>query len=325
MKADAIGGYLELELPRNGTEFHRDAQRFQSSRAALLALLRSCRPAAIWMPWYICDSMIEPVAMAGIPVKRYEIDERLRVKSAALADHEWLLYVNYFGICSDGVDDVLSRFPQDRVVIDNAQAFFAAPRDCAANVYSPRKFVGVPDGGYLITNRAVPEPTDTDHGSLQRFSHLLQRIDGGAEAGYADYAAAEENLKRQEPARMSALTRSILGSIDYADVRTKRVANFKRLHEKLGHRNTFPITPGDGDVPLCYPYSAYSPATGSGDLHASLIAQRIYTPRYWPDVAADKSTPEFEAQLARTTLFLPCDQRLSSTQLDGMAQLVLDR
>jgi hypothetical protein len=262
--------------------------------------------------------------MAGIPVRRYEIDERLHVRSATLADDEWLLYVNYFGISSRGVHDVLARFPRERVVIDNAQAFFAQSRDCAATVYSPRKFVGVPDGGYLITDRAVPEPTEIDTQSPHRFSHLLHRIDAGPEAGYADYTAAEESLKRQQPRRMSRLTQRILSGIDYADVRARRIANFSYLHEKLGHRNAFPIELADGDVPLCYPY-----ANGAGDLHATLIkeliAKRIYTPRYWPDVAADESMPEFEAQLARTTLFLPCDQRLSSTQLDDMTQLVLAR
>jgi hypothetical protein len=125
MNTEAIGGYLELELPREGTEFHRGALRFQSSRAAFLALLRTCRPTAVWMPWYICESMVEPVMMAGIPIKRYEIDERLRIKSAEPADGEWLLYVNYFGISGNNVEDVLDRFPRTRVVIDNAQAFFA--------------------------------------------------------------------------------------------------------------------------------------------------------------------------------------------------------
>ncbi|MFM0740385.1 hypothetical protein PQQ51_24350 [Paraburkholderia xenovorans] len=320
MNADAIGGYLELELSRDRTELHRDALRFQSARAALLALLRACRPSAIWMPWYLCESMVEPVLMAGIPIRRYEIDAQLRVKSVTLADGEWLLYVNYFGISGRSVDDVLARFPRDRVVIDNAQAFFAAPRECAATVYSPRKFVGVPDGGYLVTNRAVPEPAEIDLTSSQRFAHLLQRIDAGAESGYADYTTAEESLKRQEPKRMSRLTQRILSSIDYADVRARRVAHFAYLHEKLGHDNAFPVEPADDNVPLCYPY-----LNNAGHLQAKLISKRIYTPRYWPEIAAGESVPEFEAQLARTTLFLPCDQRLSLTQLDEIAELVLAR
>lgn len=320
MNTEAIGGYLELELPRGGTEFHRGALRFQSSRAAFLALLRTCRPTAVWMPWYICESMVEPVMMAGIPIKRYEIDERLRIKSAEPADGEWLLYVNYFGISANNVEDVLDRFPRTRVVIDNAQAFFAEPRECAANLYSPRKFVGVPDGGYLVTDHPVPAPAETDRTSQQRVSHLLQRIDADAETGYAAYTAAEESLKCQEPKGMSKLTQRILAGINYDEIRAKRVANFAYLHEKLRPFNGFPLELDSNNVPLCYPYLG-----GPVDLQAKLIANRIYTPRYWPEIAADESVPPFEAELARTARFLPCDQRLSFAQLDNVVRHVLNQ
>jgi hypothetical protein len=321
MNTDAIGGYLSLELPHEGTDYHRDALRFQSSRAAFLALLRACRPTAVWMPWYICESMLEPLAMAGVPVKRYALDERLRVKSANLADGEWLLYVNYFGLCDSNVDDVLDRFPREQVVIDNAQAFFSEPRDCAATLYSPRKFVGVPDGGYLFTRHDVPPANGIDDQSPSRFMHLLKRIDAGAEAGYADYATAEESLKLQEPKEMSTLTQRLLGSVDYPDIRARRIANFVWLHGKLRQSNAFPSAcDRDRDsAPLCYPYLG-----GPADLRARLIAQRVYTPCYWPEIATAAEVPEFEKRLAGATVFLPCDHRLSVAQLDRVVKLVLD-
>src|SRR5258706_1935241 len=230
MNEDAIGGYLELELPRARAEYYQEALRFQSARSAFLALLRTCRPSAVWMPWYICESILEPLVIAQVPIKRYELDERMRVKSAALADGEWLLYVNYFGISDEGVDDVLSRFPRDQVVIDNAQGFFAAPRECVGTLYSPRQFIGVPDGGYLATRRPVHLPSTIDRASALRFSHLLARIDANAEAGYADYTRAEDSLKLQEPKRMSKLTQRLLQSIDYAKIGARRIANFNWLH-----------------------------------------------------------------------------------------------
>ncbi|WP_207004600.1 hypothetical protein [Trinickia mobilis] len=318
MKSEAIGGYLQLELPRATGEHHREAMRFQSSRAAFLALLQACRPKAVWMPHYICDSMIEPLTITGVPVKRYELDEALRVKSAALGDGELLLYVNYFGICEHNVDDVLNRFPRERVVIDNAQAFFSEPRDCAATLYSPRKFVGVADGGYLVTQLPVSAPTEIDRHTPLRFAHLVKRIDEDAESGYADYTAAEESLKFQQPKCMSNLTRRILMSIDYADVRARRVANFARLHERLSASNAFPITSKGTSTPLCYPYLG-----GPADLRQRLLAQRIYTPCYWPEVAEAESMPELEKRLGQSAHFLPCDQRLSAAQLDHIAELVL--
>ncbi|KAE8759820.1 hypothetical protein FSO04_11980 [Paraburkholderia madseniana] len=316
----AIGGYFELELPPVGSPLHDGALCFQSSRAAFLALLRPLRPTAVWMPWYICDAMIEPLRMAGTAVKRYRLDSDLRVQSVDLAQGEWLVYVNYFGLCEYQVNDVLSRFPRERVVIDNAQALFAQPRDCLATLYSPRKFLGVPDGGYLVTQQPIDMPNATDQTSVQRCAHLLSRLAQDAEAGYADYAAAEESLKNQEPLQMSQLTRRMLASVDYDSVRARRVANFAYLREKLQRYNRFTFHDSETAVPLCYPF--FGAPSG---LREALRAQRVYTPGYWPDVAAAEGVPDFESDLPDSTLFLPCDQRLTRADLAPIVQRILDR
>jgi hypothetical protein len=318
MKPDAMGGYFGLELPARSDEFHPGAMRFQSARAAFLALLRAHRPTAVWMPWYICDSMLEPLRMTGTRVVRYEIDARLRVFSATPAEGEWLLYVNYFGLCANNVDDVLRRFPRDQVVIDQSQAFFTGPAACLANLYSPRKFFGVPDGGYLTTTQPVPAPMETDDLSFSRATHLLKRPALGAEAGYADYCAAEAGLRMQEPKQMSALTQHILAGIGYAEVRARRAANYAFLDAALGHLNQFAFEGyGDG-APLCYPF--LGAPTGSRE---RLSQERIYTPSYWQDVVDEPAAPEFERTLAGNALFLPCDQRLSRPQLERMVDILL--
>ncbi|HDR9871163.1 TPA: hypothetical protein QDE31_15485 [Burkholderia cenocepacia] len=319
MNADAIGGYAGFELPMHGQEFHANALRFQSARAAFLALLQYRRPTAVWAPWYLCESMTDSLHASGVTCRRYAIGQDFGCPDIELGPGEWLLYVNYFGVCDRHVDSVLERFPRERVVIDNAQAFFAAPRDCLANLYSPRKFVGVPDGGYLISNHAVALPDETDHASLQRTTHLLKRLAAEAEAGFADYQAAEASLDRQPPRRMSFLTQRLLAAIDYESVRDARRANFSYLHDRLGERNRLPVALDHASVPLCYPFLGTTAAT-----RAALIAQRIYTPCYWPEVASDDTVPDFDAQLARSALFLPCDQRLDRAQLDEVVARVLD-
>jgi hypothetical protein len=321
LSSRAMGGYFELELSPARLSLHEDALRFQSARAAFLALLRAVRPTAVWLPWYICDAMTEPLARSGIPTRRYAIDRNMRVPSVDLRQGEVLLYVNYFGLCDDQVDDVLRRFPRESVVIDNAQALFAPHRDCLATIYSPRKFVGVPDGGYLVTHARVEPPETIDESSIRRCDHLLRRIAEDAEAGYAAYAAAEESLRHQEPARMSALTRRMLASIAYDSVRTRRIANFTYLHERLRPHNRFAFHfDPDRAVPLCYPLFGEH-----AELRDELRRQRVYTPTYWPDVAQSQDAPDFERSIPASALFLPCDQRLTPRDLEPVVTHVLDR
>lgn len=54
-----IGGYFSLELSNKRSS--NSYQKFQSSRAAFLAILIHAKPKKIWMPNYICDTMIAPI------------------------------------------------------------------------------------------------------------------------------------------------------------------------------------------------------------------------------------------------------------------------
>lgn len=308
-----IGGYFEFELSQGEGEYHPCGLRYQSARAAFLALLRAGRPDAIWLPWYLCDSMVEAATMAGIPVRRYQLDKQLSVLDADPGPRDWLLCVNYFGVCAANVSATLARFDPAKVIIDNSQAFYDKAQDCLASIYSPRKFFGVPDGGYLVTGLAMSAPEEIDQGSLQRCQHLLQRLENGPELGYVSFVEAESSLAKQNPRRMSMLTQTLLSRIPYQEIREKRRVNFHQLHAHLGTSNRFPLALQGDETPLCYPYLAHVPLAAS-----TLRAQRIYLPCYWPEVAS----PDFESGLAKNVLFLPCDQRMTPTLTDRLLRVL---
>ncbi|WP_233804005.1 hypothetical protein [Paraburkholderia sp. HP33-1] len=309
---DAIGGYFELELPPGQGELYPDALRFQSARAAFFALLETGRPKRIWMPWYNCETMLEPPAMAGVEVRRYRIDEQFNIADDIEIDsRDWILYVNYFGLCDERIDRLLERLPRERVVIDNSQALFSAPRDCLATLYSPRKFFGLPDGGYLVTRVGVPIPDEQDNGSVERTTPLLTRLDRGAEAGYAGIQAARATLRGQRPKRMSTLTQRLLAHIDYPSAIERRNRNFERYHRLLGG-NELPLATQSGHAALCYPFW-----NRRSDLHAKLAAKRIFVPRYWPNIRGESGTAEdFEFRMSTECLALPCDHRYGPNEID---------
>lgn len=304
---DAIGGYFGLEpARREPLDFHAGAAAFQSGRAAFLALLEARRPQRVHLPWYLCDSMDEPLRQCGVEMRRYAIDGDFRVaEPPALGADDWLLYVNYFGLCDAVVDELVHSYPPSQFVVDNSQAFFAAPTNGLATVYSPRKFFGVPDGGYLVapTTKLATYARDTE--SVLRSRHLMTRLALGAEAGYAQYVEAEQSLCNQPARRMSRITEQLLAGIDYADVRRRRRRNFDLLQRHLAPYNELRWNLREDQVPLCYPFLVQHDG-----LREELIRARVYVPRYWPDVlGTDAALPQRERRLAADLLPLPIDQR----------------
>ena len=310
---DAIGGYFALEPGRGEAIGHlAGATAFQSGRAAFLALLESCAPARVLVPWFLCDSMREPLRQAGIASRPYAIDAEFRPTESLVLEHdEWLLVVNYFGLCDDVVAELQARHPPEQIVVDNAQAFFAAPTSCLASLYSPRKFFGVPDGGFLHAPGIELRRYPRDSASSTRMAHLAKRLELGAEAGYADYAAAEATLSGQPPLRISRLSEQLLASADHAEVALRRRRNFALLDEHLGRHNELRWTLGATQVPLCYPFLPARPG-----LRAELLKARIYVAQYWRELSEpERGVPPRERRLAAELLPLPIDQRYSAETL----------
>ena len=321
LEQSAIGGFFELEMQAlRGDYPYPGATGFQSARAAFLALLRAGKPKRVWMPYYICGTMLASMRQAGVEPVFYRIDGNLGIaEELAMEDDDWLLYVDYFGVCGEQVMSTLSRFDPTRVVIDSSQSLFSAPRDCLATIYSPRKFLGVPDGGMLVSSLPVAEPAEIDEGAFERAVPLLKRAACSPEAAYAEHCRAELTLFDQEPKRMSSLTRRILSSIDLDKVRRTRNRNFAFLHARLERYNFLKLDLSRLNGPLCYPFLSCYPG-----LKRFLIGRRIYVPTYWQDVLEFSARPPFEVALVQGLAPLPCDQRYGEPEMERIANACLD-
>lgn len=314
---DAIGGYFELELPAQKEFLYPDAKCYQSARAAFLSLLRSVKPKRVWMPLYICDSMLAPIRVAGIELCHYALDKDFSVTQPIdLQPQDVFLYVNYFGVCDRQVDLVLEKFNPLQVVIDCSQAFYAKPKKCLATIYSPRKFFGVPDGGLLVTDHPVAVPQDRDQGSQKRMEHLIIRLGAQPEAGYTAFQEAEASLSDMEPRRMSVLTERLLLSVDTETAKKTRNINFQYLRNILDSSNGLSF-PDFVDGPLCYLYMK-----DKNILREIFIKRRIFIATYWPDVLSRVDKNSIEEQFVNQCIAIPCDQRYEKKALDRILKLI---
>lgn len=320
--AAEIGGYFGLDLPDYGDAFPEEV-KFQSGRAALRAVLEVAGIKRIMLPAYICDSVIQAVVDTGAAVETYGLDDSLYPKRLPNKFPEkcFLLYVNYFGFCDANVTRLLRDIPSNQLIIDNSQALFALPTNALATIYSPRKFIGIPDGGLLVTSGLeikVPEYEDMD--SLGRMRHLLLRMAYTAQDGYPDYIESEDSLSNTKPLRMSRLTRRILASIDMGTVKRQRRANFQTLAASLDKYNQHKWTLDFETVPLCYPLVMDRYVE---KLKKSLIKKGIYIPTYWPETKLRVQLDSIEHRLTNCCLAVPCDQRYSPGQMSRLADEIV--
>ena len=171
----AIGGYLELELGDNGSIYHDSAYKLNSGRNALEFILINKRISKIYLPYYICDVVLQPVQKRGIAFEFYHIDESFKPKIGQMSKNSGLIYVNYFGLCTNNIKNILRLYKN--VIIDNSQAFFSKHLEGAATFYSPRKF-WFGRMGFAYVNDASDETLVIDN-SMDRMNHLLTRIELG--------------------------------------------------------------------------------------------------------------------------------------------------
>ena len=315
-----VGGYFGLDLPTYGDPFP-DTLKFQSARAALHAVLEFAGIKRVLLPGYICNNVVKSVLDSGAEVETYFLDDTLYPQDlpTAIPEESVVIYVNYFGLCQNNIDRLLQAVPPKQLIIDNSQALFAKPANVLATIYSLRKYIGVPDGGLLLTSLEIKMPENEDTGSLDRMRHLLLRMAYPARTGYSSFLESEKSLNDTKPLKMSRLTNRILSSINMNEVKQRRRENFFVLAAQLDKLNEYKWSIGSDSVPLCYPLIVDK----SVDLlKQRLISKGIFIPTYWPEVISKTGNKTIEYRLLHCSLFIPCDQRYTTRQMNTLAGII---
>lgn len=312
---NAIGGYFGLEL-RQGEHYHKEAIKLNTARNCLEYILRAKKYKKIYIPYYICEVILEPIIKLGVEYEFYSIDQNLNTKQEfLLKNKEVFLYTNYFGLKQNEVNRLVGVY-RKQLIIDNSQAFYSRPIEGIDTFYSPRKFFGVADGGYLYTDRKLDIEFEQDC-SRERMSHLLTRLDTSVELGYCDFRKNDDSLINQSIKIMSKLTNSILASINYEYIKIKRIENYKYLNSILGNQNKINLPLHENDVPMVYPF-----LNNDENLNNKLISNKIYVATYWPNVLSRCTKSTFEFKFSNNGSFLPIDQRYAKSEMDYIVKII---
>ncbi len=315
-----IGGYFELaDRGECGVFPHSNGLLLNTGRNALEFILRSIgRVRRVYLPFYTCEVVLEPLEKMSIPWSFYAIDLSFEmVDTIELGEDEYLIANNYFGL-KDAYIRTLASIYGDRLIVDSAQAFFTEPLPGIKSFYSCRKFVGVADGGVAYVGTPVdcvdyPEDSTSDHDG-----HLYTRKELGAEAGFKEFQENERKLDNQPIRSMSVKTKEILAHIDYELIMNRRRANWQYLHSLLKERNHLSLPGLDSFAcPMVYPFMVEE----GEELRRKLIEGKIFVAKYWPNVM-DDGIHKTEFLLSNQIVAIPCDQRYQEEEMERIVELL---
>lgn len=323
MTVRPIGGFFPLRLPHGGSAVRSvlsqwlpagaESWLLQNGRSALYHLWDHTKPAKIWLPAYICQEVAAAIP-SGVVTAYYPVSAALAPDVAFLAaevsDGEHVLAVDYFGRPPDKEFLSLVQHRTDVGWIeDRAQAVDPGQGTWGDWIlYSPRKVLGVTDGGILVSGRkplpSIPKQQPVDLGfmlsSLERFEDELE-IDNAR--WYATYQRVEAGMTIG-PTAMSRLSRMILATTDLPAAVARRKRSYAILHAHVGEWAMFPEVEVDF-APMGFPIRSRSGL----EFSKALAAQRIFAARHWACLPSDAVTFASAHELAGKLVTLPCDDR----------------
>jgi hypothetical protein len=304
MNSQMIGGMFGLvDLSKSEDQFPPFLEGRElflyNARSGINIVASLLKPQVIWMPSFLCDAMLKAVHFFN--VQFYDVDSYLQVPGKWLdyvQRDDLVVFIDYFGF---PFDPDLATYVKQRggwVLEDACQALHSSHVGKFSDfvLFSPRKFLSVPDGGILRYNVMV----DFSANSLKD----PPSIDNNSPVG---------------PYTMSTLSKILLErSFDYSSICKKRIENYRVLNNYLSQFALFPNVPEDV-VPLGYPIRLEN----RDYVRKMLFNNNIYPPVHWPikNIVPEKFVESH--RLADTILTLVCDQRYNPTDMKRTAEIVL--
>jgi dTDP-4-amino-4,6-dideoxygalactose transaminase len=337
-KTRIIGGMFGLEMgtpqPCSQPPFLKEGHVYlANARSGIFLLCKCLSPPSVWIPSYLCGSMVEALEKAQARTKYYEVDYHLNVTSLGWLESvqrdDLVILVDYFGFPCDPTLAACVKARGAWVLEDACQALLSGQANVHSDfvLFSPKKFLGVPDGGILVFKRdmelgeiRLQSPPASWWLKTLRSTVLRRQFD--ISGGDREWLHLFQETGLHSPIgfyAMSELSKTLLvHGFDYPAIAKRRIHNFEVLDNQLGDLALFSCLP-EKTVPLGFPIRLKN----RGQVRQLLFEHDIYPPVHWPIQALVPKEFRESHRLAAEIMTLPCDQRYDSQEMKRMASLVL--
>lgn len=337
MRSRVIGGEYELtSIPDKATqvgEYHM----YSSGRAALYQILMSIKLTTfkVWLPDWLCESMIDAVRKTGIDYEFYCLGNDLRMDvenfvkiNRPVNENDAIILVNYFGLVD--VELTINRLREcgvhSVIIEDDVQALFSflddKPYVADFRFTSLRKSIAAPDGGLVRTLKRMPLAIQNNTFAPMKLKGALLKSDtteGGSDEIYLKcFEEGEELIEENYDSVMSTASQNIFGNTDLEEVAACRKRNAQFLVAKLQELGINPIIPINNNcVPLFVPIAL----NNRDDLRRILRQNAIFCPVHWP-LRDDMKNLVKGSFMAENELSLVIDQRYSIEDMQCIIDVI---
>ena len=331
-----IGGEFEIDLSlqREGFVEQPNTYYYASGRAALYQILRSLAPSfnEIWLPDWLCHSMVEAVEKAGFKYIFYALDNDFKpsveaLKHSGFEDGKIVLIVNYFGLQdhTQTAKNIKVSFPNAIVIEDDVQAYWAfAEKDNPFADFcftSLRKSLAIPDGGLVKTNKPMPTAISKNTFSQYKIKAGQMKLNRDKDdIRDKDYLALFEEGERRiddnYDSQMSEDAKRLFAGIVFDKVKKQRQDNAAFLLKGLSKIGIKPLIEVSADsVPLFIPVFLENRDV----VRERMFQHEVFCPVHWP---LEGMNVVCGSNMAAHELSLIVDQRYYKQDIDLIISLI---
>ena len=322
-----IGGFFEIESIVIFPKFedksilknwvtNKHFGTFSSARSVILKLYRELGSKSIWVPEIFCDIFQGYNFVKTYKLESTSFEPDINFLDAHICNGDLVVIVDFFGTEVGSQFREYVKAKSDVFWLQDACHNFS-PTEAWSDflLFSPRKLVGVTDGGILVqNNEKVPTINFQKWNSERRkivgstspiLKKIAPRFPGLYEIHKKEEAGIDDRLKS-----ISKFSQWQLNSIDVAKIITKRRNNFNYLYQTLSEHLIPNLKFNPNAVPFAFPIYIEN----RDDIKAKLNRMKIYTPIHWINANKVKSTRQINHE--KMELTLPCDHRYSEIDME---------
>ena len=310
-----------------------DVYAYSSGRAALYQILKHLKQekgiSRVFLPDYLCSSVLVPVKGLGLDYFFFSIDEQLELIEAEFKKQyktdSAVLLINYFGLqdFSSQINTIKGLDEKAIIIEDDVQAYYEFKKplgDVDFKFTSLRKTFAVPDGGLVKTKYHLPKvSTPNTFGQYKAAAALLKSMREGNfnDQIYLELFEKGESLSDNEKeCGMRKIAKKLYSFIDEDHVKVRRLNNAHYLIEQLEKIGIKPFLPLiDNHVPLFVPIKL----SNRDEIRKVMFQKEIYCPVHWP---LDGMNIKRGEQMSREELSLIIDQRYGRKEMNKIISII---